>query len=87
MCMWSYAASTMPVAGIFGGIVGRYLARSQAHQYLVGHHRDAPQGPSLRDTYYVLGAYVTMYLAKERNKSIAQVGILTKALLVQYIAA
>ncbi len=43
------------------------------------------QGPSLRDTQYVLGTYVTMYIAKERNKSIAQVGILTNALLVQYI--
>ena len=39
------------------------------------------QGASLRDTQYVLGAYVTMYIAKERNKSIAQVGILTNALL------
>ena len=38
---------------------------------------------SLRDTQCVLGAYVTMYIAKERNKSIAQVGILTNALLVQ----
>jgi hypothetical protein len=36
MCMWSYAASTMPVAGIFGRILGRYLARGQAHRYLVG---------------------------------------------------
>jgi hypothetical protein len=44
--------------------------------------RATPQGPSLRDTQYVLGAYVTMYIAKERNKSIAQVGILTNALLV-----
>ena len=26
-----------------------------------------------------------MYIAKERNKSIAQVGILTNALLVQYM--
>jgi len=36
--MWSYAASTMPVAGIFGGILGGYLARSQVHWYLVGCH-------------------------------------------------
>ena len=28
---------------------------------------------SLRDTQCVLGAYVTMYIAKERNRSIAQV--------------
>jgi hypothetical protein len=41
--------------------------------------------PSLRDTQYVHEAYVTIYIAKERNKSIAQVGILTNALLVQYI--
>ena len=47
--------------------------------------RAAPQGPSLRDTQYVHEAYVTMYIAKERNKGIAQVGILTNALLVQYI--
>ena len=47
--------------------------------------RAAPQGPSLRDTQYVHEAYVTMYIAKERNKSIAQVGILANALLVQYI--
>jgi len=39
MCMWSYAASTMPVAGIFGGILGECLARSQVHQYLVECHR------------------------------------------------
>jgi len=45
----------------------------------------APQGSSLRDMQYVLGAYVTMYIAKERIESIAQVGILTNALLVQYI--
>jgi len=45
----------------------------------------APQGPSLRDTQYVHDAYVTMYIAKERNKVIAQVGILTNALLVQYM--
>jgi len=41
-----------------------------------------PQGASLRDTQYVLGAYVTMYMAKERNRSIAQVGTLANALLV-----
>jgi hypothetical protein len=45
--------------------------------------RAAPQGPSLRDTQYVHKAYVTMYIAKERNKGIAQVGILINALLVQ----
>ena len=42
-----------------------------------------PQRASIGDTQYVLGAYVTMYIAKERNKSIAKVGILTNALLVQ----
>ncbi len=47
--------------------------------------RAMPQGPSLRDTQYVHEAYVTMYIAKERDKGIAQVGILTNALLVQYI--
>jgi hypothetical protein len=36
MCMWSYAASAMPVAGIFGRILGRYIARGQVHRYLVG---------------------------------------------------
>jgi hypothetical protein len=46
MCMWSYAASTMPVAGIFGRILGRYIARGQAHWYLVGHHQDATQDPA-----------------------------------------
>jgi len=45
----------------------------------------APQGPSLRDTQYVLGAYVTMYIAKEREKSITQVGTLANAQLVQYM--
>jgi hypothetical protein len=30
-----------------------------------------PQGSSLRETKYVLGAYVTKYIAKERNKRIA----------------
>jgi len=30
-----------------------------------------PQGASLRDTQYVLGAYVTTYMAKERDRSIA----------------
>ena len=39
----------------------------------------------LKDTQCVLGAYVTMYIAKKRNKSIAQVGILTNAQLVQYV--
>ena len=47
--------------------------------------RAMPQGPSLRDTQCVHEAYVTMYIAKERDKGIAQVGILTNALLVQYI--
>jgi hypothetical protein len=37
---------------------------------------------SLGDTQCVLGAYVTMYIAKERNRSIAQVGTLANALLV-----
>jgi hypothetical protein len=40
------------------------------------------QGASLRDTQYVLGGYVTMYIDKERDRSIAQVGALTNALLV-----
>ncbi len=44
-----------------------------------------PQGPSLRDIQYVLGTYVTMYIAKERDKSIAQVETLANALLVQYM--
>jgi hypothetical protein len=43
----------------------------------------SPQGPSLRGTQYLHEAYVTMYIAKERNKDIAQVGMLTNALLVQ----
>jgi hypothetical protein len=46
MCMWSYAASTMPVAGIFGRILGRYLARGQAYWYPVGHCGDATQDPA-----------------------------------------
>jgi len=45
MCMWSYAVSTMPVAGIFGGILGRCLARGQAHWYLVGCCRLRGQQP------------------------------------------
>jgi hypothetical protein len=48
-------------------------------------HQVRPYTTSLGDTQCVLGAYVTMYIAKERNKSIAQVGILTNAQLVQYI--
>ena len=32
-----------------------------------------PQGSFLRDTQYVHEAYVTMYIAEERNKNIAQV--------------
>jgi hypothetical protein len=32
----------------------------------------APQGPSLRDIQYVHEAYVTIYIAKERNKGIAK---------------
>ena len=48
-------------------------------------HQVRPQRTSLGDTQYVLGAYVTMYIAKERNKSIAQVGILTNAQLIQYV--
>ena len=48
-----------------------------------------PQGASLRDTQYILGVYVTMYIAKERERkrerSIAQVGTLANALLVQYM--
>ncbi len=48
-------------------------------------HQAAPQRASLRDTQYVLGDYVTMYISKDRNRSIAQVGTLTNALLVQYI--
>jgi hypothetical protein len=47
--------------------------------------RAAPQGSSLRDTQYVHEAYVTMYIAKERDRGVAQVGILTNALLVLYI--
>ena len=39
----------------------------------------------LKDTQCVLGAYVTMYIAKERNRSIAQVRTLASALLVHYI--
>ncbi len=42
----------------------------------------APQ----RDTQCVLGAYVTMYIAKERNRSIAQVWTLANALLVHYMS-
>ena len=41
---------------------------------------------SLGDTQCVLGAYVTMYIAKERNRSIAQVGTLANALLVHYMS-
>jgi len=44
-----------------------------------------PQGSSLGDKQYGLGTYVNMYIAKERNKSINQVGTLTNALLVQYL--
>jgi len=36
----------MPVAGIFGRILGRYLARGQVHQYPVGHHWDATKDPA-----------------------------------------
>jgi hypothetical protein len=49
------------------------------------------QGASLRDTQYILGVYVTMYIARERERerererSIAQVGTLANALLVQYM--
>jgi hypothetical protein len=45
----------------------------------------APQRASLSDTQHVLGTYVTIYIAKERKRSIAQVGTLANALLVQYI--
>jgi hypothetical protein len=47
--------------------------------------RATPQEPSLRDTQHVLGAYVAMYIAKERERSIAQVGTLANTLLVQYM--
>jgi hypothetical protein len=40
---------------------------------------------SLRGTQCVLGAYGTMYIAKERNRNIAQVRTLASALLVHYI--
>ena len=40
---------------------------------------------SLSDTQCVLGTYVTMYITKERNRSIAQVRTLASALLVHYI--
>jgi hypothetical protein len=43
------------------------------------------QGAPLGDTQCVLGDYVTMYIGKKRDKSIAQVGTLTNALLVQYL--
>ena len=39
----------------------------------------------LKDTQCVLGAYVTMYIAKERNRNIAQVRTLASTLLVHYI--
>ncbi len=40
-----------------------------------------PQRATLRDVQ--CGDYVIMYMGKERNRSIAQVGTLTNALLVQ----
>jgi len=42
MCMWSYAA----VAGIFGRILERYIARGQVHRYLVGCPRLRGQQPA-----------------------------------------
>jgi len=32
--------------------------------------RTTPQEPSLRDTQHVLGAYATMYIAKERERGV-----------------
>jgi hypothetical protein len=40
--MWSQAASTIPVAGIFGGILGRYLdeiLRGVPRRYLIGYYQ------------------------------------------------
>ncbi len=46
---------------------------------------DQLQESILKDTQCVLGAYVTMYIAKERNRNIAQVRTLASTLLVHYI--
>jgi hypothetical protein len=44
-----------------------------------------PKRASLTDTQYVLAAYVTIYIGKERDRSIAQVRTSASTLLAHHI--